>query len=81
MLDMGFEPDIRKIVARLRSIFSRSRRSIWRWLVARVDLKGLAAGAADLGRGPKDIRNLIFSFSIKSAFSGDLTSSNHVETL
>ena len=33
-------------------------------------LKGLAAGAADLGRGPKNIKNRIFNFFIKSAFSG-----------
>ena len=37
-----------------------------------VDLKGLAAGAADLGRGPKNIKNRIFNFFIKSAFSGVL---------
>ena len=35
------------------------------------DLKGLAAGAADPGRGPENINKLIFKFfPIKSAFSG-----------
>ena len=44
-----------------------------------VDLKGLAAGAADLGRGPKNIKNRIFNFFIKSAFSGVLGVQNRLE--